>query len=571
MSTASPLVRAATTLGILVAGGLLTFSALSYAGVFEDESESREGMVRIPRSIVPINALSKVRREDIYDLSRGDDCYFWMSKERIAAHPEWITRASDIVGRVMARDKEPDLVFTQDDFLPEGSRTGLSAGIPRGKQGFFVDSETIPGLQLLRQGDTFDLLASLPDEAKEKQDAEFGLLAGGIKVHGGKPVPLNGVRVLVKSGTMVAITRGHEMTTQGSMALPEPESRLRKSEGLQITIAIAPEEVPALTQSIAADMPIRCVAGSGQTETTKPTTSLQDQLAEMVSFPASAISIPAFTRITADHLGDPETGELRRYYFSPGKTNKAWIANVDRLIGQVISRDVSAGFIFSEDDFAPAHTVVREINPYTRLQGPDLADPRAAARLVGRVSARKLPIGTEIGEDDLLPPDSAESITGGIPVGRMAIAFDISTVHGIASLSAGDRFDLVTAVPYTPGDAFKALGAAVQVSSKALPQTAVTDRARATVLASAATVVAVKGTTATVAVRPEEVKGITKAITLGEAVFALARSGQADRRPQLTSKPGSGLTSDADPISKLTLVEEIVGGRRTFRVFARDE
>ena len=215
--------------------------------------------------------------------------------------------------------------------------------------------------------------------------------------------------------------------------------------------------------------------------------------------------------------------------------------------------------------------MVRPVSPFTRLQGPDLADARAAARLVGRVAARMLPIGTELDEDDLLPRDSADSITGGIPVGRMAIAFDTSTVQGVASLSSGDRFDLVTAVPYTPGDAFKALGAAVKVSSKALPQTTVTDRARATVLASAATVVAVEGTTATVAVRPEEVKGITKAITLGEAVFALARSGRADRRPQLTSKPGSGLTSDADPISKLTLVEEIVGGRRTFRVFARDK
>lgn len=554
-----------------MAGGLLTFGTLSFAGVFDDESESREGLVRIPRSIVSINALNRVRREDIYDLSRGEDSYFWMSKERIEAHPEWITRASDIVGRVMARDKESDLVFTQDDFLPEGSRTGLSAGIPEGKQGFFVDADTIPGLQLLKRGDTFDLLASLPDEAKEKQDAEFGLLAGGIKVRGGKPVPLSGVRVLVRSGTMVAITRGQEMTTQGSMAFPETQSRANTAEGVQVTIAIAPEEVAALTQSIAAEMPIRCVAGSGQTDSAKPTTSLPDQLATMVSFPASATSIPAFTRINADHLGDPETGELRRYYFPPAKTNRKWIANVDQLIGRTVSRDVGAGFIFSEDDFAPAHTVVRPVSPFTRLQGPDLADARTAARLVGRVAARMLPIGTELDEDDLLPRDSADSITGGIPVGRMAIAFDTSTVQGVASLSSGDRFDLVTAVPYTPGDAFKALGAAVKVSSKALPQTTVTDRARATVLASAATVVAVEGTTATVAVRPEEVKGITKAITLGEAVFALARSGRADRRPQLTSKPGSGLTSDADPISKLTLVEEIVGGRRTFRVFARDK
>ena len=215
--TTGLLSRIATTSGMLVAGGLLAYGAMSYAGVF-DEKESREGMIAVPRSIVSMNALSEVRREDIYDRSKGDDSYFWMSKARVEAHPEWIIKASDIIGRVMARNKEPDKVFTEADFLPEGSRTGLSAGIPEGKQGFFVEAETIPGLELLKAGDTFDLLASLPEEAKEKQDAEFGLLAGGIKVRGGKPVPLNGVRVLVKTGTMVAITRGQEMTTQGSMA-----------------------------------------------------------------------------------------------------------------------------------------------------------------------------------------------------------------------------------------------------------------------------------------------------------------------------------------------------------------
>ncbi|GIT30959.1 MAG: hypothetical protein Ct9H300mP1_30050 [Planctomycetaceae bacterium] len=71
-------------------------------------------------------------------------------------------------------------------------------------------------------GDTFDLLAGLPEEAQQQPEAEYGLLAGGVKVRGGKPIPVSGVRLLVQDAQMVAVTRGRDMTTQGVMDLPEP-------------------------------------------------------------------------------------------------------------------------------------------------------------------------------------------------------------------------------------------------------------------------------------------------------------------------------------------------------------
>ncbi|MFK7818676.1 MAG: hypothetical protein AB8G99_08150, partial [Planctomycetaceae bacterium] len=258
------------SIGILVGGGLVTYAGLSYFGFLNSAPEKaaspdRSGMVKVPKSQGNLRALMKVQREDVHTLELGDDSYFWLPKEMVQAHPEWILSPGDIIGRVMARNKAADFAFSAKDFLPEGSRTGISAGVPEGKQGFFVDAEKVPGLELLKMGDKFDLLASLPEEAQEKPEAEYGLLAGGIKVRAGKPIPLSGVRSLVQDAQMVAITRGREMTTQSVMGLPEEDPRARRNSAtLQITIAIDPEEVVPLTQALAAERTIHCVARSGQ-------------------------------------------------------------------------------------------------------------------------------------------------------------------------------------------------------------------------------------------------------------------------------------------------------------------
>lgn len=621
-SYTTPFVRVVSAIGILLAGALLTFGGLQFFGLLDSEKNSqtpsREGMVQVPRSLRQITALTKVTREDIYDLAQGDDSYFWMDKARVQANPDWIVSVSQIVGRVMARNKSANLVFTERDFLPEGSRTGLSGGIPEGKQGFFLPSSKIPGLGLLKMGDTFDLLAGLPEEARGQPQAEYGLLAGGMKVRGGKPIPLSGVRLLVQGAQMVAVTRGRDMTTQGELDLPASNtSRSRTQTGgtTQITIAIDPEEAVPLTKALAADRVIHCVPLSGQQESADDADALRTQLAGMVVFPATARAVKAYTRITADDLADPDTGELRTYYFDPNKASKSWIASVNDLIGRVVARDTSAGFIFSEDDFLqgdavindisayarikphdladplsssrligrvvgkdipsgsvitdsdllPADAAITVIEAYARIKATDLADPQSASDLIGRVVADVIPAGSTIGQTDLLPPDAPAGIAGGTPADRMGITVDVKTVRGVGSLRRGDRFDLVASDPFSPGSAISALGGTVQVSSGAVSQAELDDRARNTVLARAAIVVEIDNATATIAVRPDEVVGITKAITLGTSIYALARSGRSDAASDLGP---SLLESDPNPLDRITLVEEIVGGRRTWRVFA---
>lgn len=560
------------SLGILVGGGLVTYAGLSYFGFInsapkEATTKSREGLVRVPKSQRNLRALTRVRREDVHTPELDDESYHWLPAAVVERNPHWILNRDDITGRIMARNKEAGFAFSAKDFLPEGSRVGISAGVPEGKQGFFVDAEKIPGLELLRMGDRFDLLASIPEEASGKPVAEYGLLAGGIKVRAGKPIALSGVRSLVQDAQMVAITRGREMTTQSVTGLQEEDPRARRrDETLQITIAIDPAEVVPLTQALAAERSIHCVARSGQKLTQQA--DQQQQLAGLVPFPATARSMEAFTRITADDLADPDTGELRVYYFKPEMVGDGWVGSVNDLIGRVVARNTTAGFIFSPDDLLPANAAVTEIKAYARIQLTDLADPRAAGELVGRVVADDVPQGTLVTDDHLLPPNATPGIAGGTPANRMAISIDVETLRGIAGLGRGDRFDLMASTPFKPGDAFAVLGGNVEVSSGTISQSELRDRARNTVLAQGAIVIDPGEETATIAVRPDEVAAITKAITLDTSIYALARSGRT-KQPGLEIDSGSSeLKSDPDPIGNLTVVEEIVGGQRKVRVFA---
>ncbi|WP_182865119.1 hypothetical protein [Stieleria mannarensis] len=570
-SRPSPLLNLAIAVAILGGVALMGYATVSYFGWLDRPpvaaaKPSRKGMVAVPRSLVALNAYEKVQREDIYDRDKGDESYFWLPKAQVEANPDWILRAGDVIGRVMARNKRADFVFSEKDFLPEGSRTGLSAGVPEGKQGFFLDASQVPGLRLLKMGDQFDLLASLPEESANA-GAEYGLLMGGIKARGNKPIPLNGVRLLVQGGTVVALTNGRAMTTQGGMEFQQTDSRGRASNNNeQVAIAIDPEEVVPLTQALGAKLTIHAVARSGQ-QTEVP--EHENELEGMIAFPAAAVEIKAYQRITAKDLAEPRTGEPRRYYFRPETVSENWISSVDQLWGRVVRRDIDPGYIFSESDFLPPDSVIREVAAYERIEADDLADP-SFNDYVGRVVANDLLPGQRIRETDLLPATAAPGIAGGIPTDKMAVTVTADQINGIASLSRGDRFDIIGSAPF---DLSQELGGNIQLAGGVASVMA--GKAVNSVIATEAVVVQHVDSSVTLAIRPDEVAALTKALALKTPVFTIARSGRPnDPTVDELSTPALPpnlpmLTSDEDPMKGIVLRESISGSDKTVTAFRR--
>lgn len=493
----------AVTLVLAVVGGGLTLVLLSSAGFFSSAPSrpSRKGLIAVPKSIRPIEAYTKVSREDLIDLRLGDDSYFWMTPEQVRSNPQWIVNPSDIIGRVLAQDKEKDYVFSEKNFLPEGSRPGIAGGTPPNKRAMVISVDQTPGLDLLSSGDQFDLLATLPGSDSNGSNVDYAALLGGIKspeLRLGQRATPGGVRVLVQGGTLISIDK----TTS-----PANGRSSRSSTNTVATVALAPEEVALLTEAIGNGTKIFCVARSGQPDdATQAARSIEGKIA----IPALARSVPAFTEITQDDLADPATGQLNVYYFDPSNVNDQWLDEPQTLIGRVVSRELSRGHLFTSDD--------------------------------------------------LMPPGTRPGIAAGAPPGMRIFTAPLARIQGLAGLEIGDSVTLygtlgeATQAPPPRLDWASLRGGVVDPDSERLSREV---RAGIRTVAKQARIIRIgdeKEGLVTFAVDPGEVTSLSQAINSEIEIFAVAASGQSEEAqskgtPSNADQPTANELISNDPTS----------------------
>ena len=107
---------------LLALVGASYFTANQF-GLF-NEIDPNAGKVPTYVSRAPISAYTQVKKEHL-------DIVYLPRVPEVA-----ITDAKGIIGRVLSRDKSAGYVFTEGDFLPQGTKPGLVAGIPPGKRAF---------------------------------------------------------------------------------------------------------------------------------------------------------------------------------------------------------------------------------------------------------------------------------------------------------------------------------------------------------------------------------------------------------------------------------------------------
>src|SRR5689334_16322949 len=121
----------------LVVGGAGTVGTLQATGQIDlpffrrPPANTHEGEIAVPISAADIPAYTMITRDHLLDGETGALKVLWMKKENVRA--EMLTDISKIIGRVVNHEKQPGYAFRATDFLPEGTRPGLVAGIPPGK------------------------------------------------------------------------------------------------------------------------------------------------------------------------------------------------------------------------------------------------------------------------------------------------------------------------------------------------------------------------------------------------------------------------------------------------------
>jgi hypothetical protein len=143
---------------------------------------------------------------------------------------------------------------------------------------------------------------------------------------------------------------------------------------------------------------------------------------DYVAVPTPARAIPAYTRVTRDHLWDPKINRLAVVFLPPEAVTHEMLVKVPDVLGRVLNHEKLPGYVFTNADFMPAGT--------------------------------------------------REGIVGGIPAGKRALRIPTDNVEGLFGLHAGDHFDLVATMPIAEGrsgNQGSASGASTRNNSRSRP------------------------------------------------------------------------------------------------------
>lgn len=465
-------------------------------GFFDKENKpvSREGQIACPGLARPVRAYDAITRADLINPQTGQLNVIWLPEEQ--ASEAMLRDLAKIIGRVVSRDKQAGYILTERDLLPVGTRPGISAGIPPGKRSVTVDVKDVPGLDLLRQGDVFDLMAVLPQQDKPESNIEQAALLGGIKppdTRSGQLSKRTGIMPLVIGGTMVAITQGSSRSTDGTEGLTVPPSGSRNSKTKQVlaTLAVDPVEVNPLTEALGLGLDLYCVTRSGHPEDI-PVAAQTVSLEGLVPVLTLAQPVKAFTELSQEDLADRVTGRLNLYYFSPDQVEEGWITDFTHLNGRVPARDLSRGAVITEADL--------------------------------------MPVGTRPG------------VVGAIPGGMESLLVRAERVNGLDQLRIGDRFEIHSRLPaeYVPSatkpTTATVFGGRLSEIDQALQEDLETgirilSRSAMVLQTSDLDVGSENGDKVSIAVQQEEVRSVLQAILLEHDLFAVGHSDDASDEP----------------------------------------
>jgi Flp pilus assembly protein CpaB len=253
-----------------VAAGVLAVTASLWAvGVIDlsrlrSRERSTAGLVPVPTLAAAVPAYTRLTRDHFVNPRTQDLMLLYLRPQSVTK--EMMLDLRQILGRVLDHDKQPGFAFTENDFLPKGTREGIVAGIPAGKRAIRVPADKVDGLFGLRAGDRFDLVATLPIDGRGgNQNFNFGGVYGqqlSLQARLTNWQKQATVRVMVQNGVVVEPMTTRQVPvfqntmTQGGVTRMKPVQ--------EIVIAVSPDEVAKLTEAMAVDAKISCVPRSGR-------------------------------------------------------------------------------------------------------------------------------------------------------------------------------------------------------------------------------------------------------------------------------------------------------------------
>lgn len=251
------------TIGTLYAMGEIQLSFLSAKPTEEPQKKpDTRGMVPVPIAGRTIPPYTRIELTHLMDPRTPGK----LAERRLppgAVSENIIDDVGAIVGRVLKTEIKAGYMFSESLFFPKGTRPGMTAGIPPGKRALRLSAEDVLGFHGLNIGDRFDICATSPIEGNLADELDIdGPMRDEIKMQAKNLGKQAVVRFIVQNGQIVMpiASRSEQFTdTAGIMS----GARQKSKEVEEIVIAIDPDEVAPLMESIDVGDTVRCIPRSG--------------------------------------------------------------------------------------------------------------------------------------------------------------------------------------------------------------------------------------------------------------------------------------------------------------------
>ncbi|MGH0032528.1 MAG: hypothetical protein ACQGVC_22275 [Myxococcota bacterium] len=228
----------------LVGVGLVAWS-MGWFGGEADVGGRPPGTVAVPVAGRDVPAHQALELEDLLEPATGELAVVYLPADSVL--DETVTDARRLIGRVLGRDKRAGRVFREPDFLPEGTRPGLVAGIPAGKVALRIEAHKVTGSVGLRRGDRFDLVATWRRSASGVERPYAGSAPGGER-----------------ASVEVVATDAAVVDPLSERQLPASTAGRPGAIVEEMVIAVRSEEVPRVTEALELASRVDCVPRSGR-------------------------------------------------------------------------------------------------------------------------------------------------------------------------------------------------------------------------------------------------------------------------------------------------------------------
>ncbi len=209
--------------------------------------EVPHGSTAVPVAARPLGAYQAIQLEDLLDPKTGQLAVVYLPADSILS--ETVIDPTELLGRVLGREKDPGRVFREPDLLPKGTRPGIVAGIPAGKVALRIEAAKVTGSVGLRRGDRFDLVATWRENSRDAVQGPY------TKGRGDATGPRAEVVRVAENAAVVEPLSERRLPGQGGAPGAVVE---------EMVIAVAPSEVALVTEALELAARIDCVPRSGR-------------------------------------------------------------------------------------------------------------------------------------------------------------------------------------------------------------------------------------------------------------------------------------------------------------------